>query len=445
MHLLTAAVMMAGVAGAGVSHRKATAEQPGARQPLQQQVADARTVAADVRTIIGQNYVLPAVRAKLVAALDDALATGRYDTADPTELTRRLNEDFTVTAHDKHLSIHFAPQEAAMLHGRQSDERVEGAGAERMAQIRNYGLREMKVLEGNIRYLRVDGFVWTGPKTAHAYDTAVGFLQGGDAIVLDLRNNGGGSPQAVRYLISHFIEPGKPLVTFYTGGQPPEAFTSLGELPAGRMVGRPLYVLTSEHTASAAEEFAGHVAGYGLGELVGEKTAGAGFRNDMFPIAGKYVLSVSVARAVLASTGADWEGKGIAPTIVTKADQALEVAEMRAAAKLALTAGSDYEKRAYAGLAAMFKARIDPATPALPLPDYVGRFGEAKVMLKDGRLMAQGPDGQPRALLPLGQNLFALDGEALARIEFQVADRVPTELDILLPDGSRMKLARSPQ
>lgn len=73
------------------------------------------------------------------------------------------------------------------------------------------------------------------------------------------------------------------------------------------MVGKPLYVLTSGGTGSAAEGFVGHVGGYRLGEVVGETTAGAGFRNDLLPIAGGFILSVSVARAVLASTGKDWE------------------------------------------------------------------------------------------------------------------------------------------
>ena len=50
------------------------------------------------------------------------------------------------------------------------------------------------------------------------------------------------------------------------------------------MVGKPLYVLTSGGTASAAEEFTGHVAGYKLGELIGENTAGAGFRNEFYPL-----------------------------------------------------------------------------------------------------------------------------------------------------------------
>jgi len=124
------------------------------------------------------------------------------------------------------------------------------------------------------------------------------FLAGGEAAIIDLRRNGGGSPDAVRRAISPFLEPGRPLMTFYMNGDVANERTATVEVPPeSRMAGKPLYVLIGGATASAAEEFAGHVAGYRLGELVGETTAGAGFRNELVPVGGTYVLSVSVGRA----------------------------------------------------------------------------------------------------------------------------------------------------
>jgi hypothetical protein len=405
-------------------------------------VVDGKAVAAEVRRLIAENYVLPEVRSKLDAALAKGLASGRYDVADGNELAKRLNEDMAAVAHDKHLGIRFSPGEAGMLKGRQGDDRTEGPAFDRMAQVRNHGLREMRVLEGNVRYLAVDGFAWTGPKSAEAYDTAMRFLKDADAVIIDLRQNGGGSPEAVQYLISHFVEPEKPLVTFYMGRDKVDKVASLVSLPAGRMTGKPLYVLTSGRSASAAEEFAGHVSGYKLGELIGETTAGAGFRNDLFPVASQFVLSVSVGRAVLASTNADWEGRGIAPTVAVAPDKALDVAQMRAVKKIAATVTSPYEKQAYEGLATMLAARLDPAKPALPLSAYAGRFGDGKITLENGRLVVAGPDGRPRTLLPLGQNLFAIDGEAMAKVEFQTVGGTVSSFDIIFPDGNRMKQAR---
>ncbi len=88
-------------------------------------------------------------------------------------------------------------------------------------------------------------------------------------------------------MISHFVEPNRPIVTFYMRGEKGDTWKSLASLPAGRLTGKPLYVLTGGRSASAAEEFIGHVGGFKVGELVGETTAGAGYRNEFFPVVGR--------------------------------------------------------------------------------------------------------------------------------------------------------------
>src|SRR5690606_5317532 len=120
---------------------------------------------------------------------------------------------------------------------------------------------------------------------------------------------------------------------------------TLPTVPAGRMIGKPLYVLTSGTSASAAEEFIGHVGGYRVGELVGENSAGAGFRNELLPIQYRFVLSVSVGRAVLASTGRDWEAVGLAPTVPTPIAGALETAQGLALRRLATSAAGPERAR----------------------------------------------------------------------------------------------------
>src|SRR3712207_5878303 len=242
-------------------------------------------------------------------------------------------------------------------------------------------------------------------------------------IFIDLRRNGGGSPQAVQYLISHFVPANRPLVTFHMGGEPePTRLASLAELPAGRMVGKPLYVLTSGGTASAAEEFSGHVAGYRLGELVGETTAGAGFRNETFAIDGGFVLSVSVGRAVLASTGRDWEAVGIPPTIPSDVGNALEVAQAHALRRLAAQAAPQDRAR-LEGIAEAVDARLNPRTPALPAEAYAGEYGERVGTLRDGRVYYRRGNRPPTMLLPLGGNRFAFDQDPETVLDFAVDGR----------------------
>lgn len=407
---------------------------------------DSRAVVSDVRRIIAANYVLPAVRPKLDAALAKGLSAGRYDVSDPAILADRINEDLAAVAHDKHLGMHYDPQQAKELASRPT-----GAGADDAppteAEIRhatqfNHGILQLKVLPGNIRYMETLGFFWGGKKTAEAYDNAMRFLRDGDAVIIDMRRNGGGSPEAVRYLISHFVEANRPLATFYMGGKAGDTWKSLSSLPAGRMVGKPLYVLTSGGSASAAEEFIGHVSGYKLGEIIGANSAGAGFRNTFFPVTGGYVISVSVGRAVLASTGKDWEGVGIAPTTKVDVDQALEVAQLHALRRIASTAAAD-EKRGLEGQAALLEAKVKPVATELPMDRYAGSYdGDRSVTVEGGALNYQRAGGPKVAMIALGANEFGFEEDPGARIQFAVAGSNVTALKLVRGDGSSVDAPR---
>jgi C-terminal processing protease CtpA/Prc len=298
------------------------------------------------------------------------------------------------------------------------------------------------VLPGNIRYINLIGFFWGGKPTEEAYANAATFLKSGNAAVIDLRQNGGGSPDAVQHLISYFLEPNRPIVTFYMGANKVDHLSSLPSLPAERMVGKPLYVLTSGHTASAAEEFTGHVAGFKLGEIIGENTAGAGFRNEFFPVAGGYVMSVSIGRAVLASTGKDWEGVGIAPTTKVDADKALDVAQVHALRRIASSA-SDREKPMLLGQAALLEAKVNAVTPALAVERYAGSYeGDRSVTLDGGTLSYQRAGSPKVALIPLGGNEFGFTEDPGSRFRFTVSGNDVTALRLIRGNGSTVDAAR---
>ena len=422
--------------------------QPGAPAAAPANV-DGRTVVTEMRRLLGANYVLAEVRPKLDAALAKGLAEGRYDTSDPAVLLERVNADLTSVAHDKHLSLEYNPRESSELaaalaaQAGQPENDTPSPEQIRQAQRRNHGFTEMKVLPGNVRYVNMQGFVWVGPKSAEAYDNVMRFLKEGDAVIIDLRQNGGGSPESVQYLVSHFMEPNRPLMTFHMAGNQTDRTATLANLPAGRMVGKPLYVLTSGRSASAAEEFTGHIAGYKLGELIGATTAGAGFRNQFFPLPGGYLVSISVGRAVLASTGKDWEGVGIAPTTAVDPEKALQVAQIHAMRRLA-SGAPPREKANYEATAALLAAQVDPVATALPLAAYAGNFGERKVSLDNGRLALQRGGGPKLVMVPIGPNLFAFENDAMTKVEYRVAGGAATGFELLRGDGSKVEAVRTP-
>lgn len=420
-------VLLAALLGATAIGGAAQALQP--PPAVQQATIDPRSIVTEVRRIIAERYVLPERRPALDALLARGLETGRYDTRDPAVLAERINADLA-TANDGHLNFGYNPRQAQMLGTPRSDDGPPPEAFVRLARAANHGVSELRVLPGNIRYMRYDGFIWTGPESAAALDNAMRFLAGGDAIVIDIRHNGGGSPQAVQYLVSHFLPPNRPLVEFHMGGRTePDRLSTLAELPAGRLTGRPFYLLTSRHSASAAEEFSGHVAGFQLGELVGDRTAGAAFRNDLVPIADAFVLSVSVGRPVLAATGGDWERTGIAPTMPAPVESALEAAQVHALRRLASAAqGQDRER--LEAVAETADARLTPRQPGQDLATYVGTYGERTVRTDGDRLLYQLGERPPVALIPLGGNRFGFEHDAMLRIDFQVAEGRAVSFDL---------------
>ena len=410
--------------GAGLAFT-ACAAQPGiAAQPNAARTAaparqvDPRAVVDQVRRIIAERYVLPERWPALDAVLAEGLSSGRYNVGDPAALAERINADLARVGRDKHLNIRYDPRQAEIVAAGDNQAAPDPSAYERQVRARNHSIAELKVLPGNVRYMDHRGNDWIGSESQAALNTALQFLSGGEAVIIDLRRNGGGNSQAADYIISHFLEADTPVATFHMSGSPsPNTVKTRKELQVPRMVGKPLYVLTSNGTMSAAEAFAGYVAGHRVGEVVGENTAGGGYRNAFEAIDGGFILSVSIGRAVLASTGKDWEAVGIAPTIPTPAAAALDVAHAHALRRLASTAPRQERARLEA-LADALAARHERRVPALPLTAYAGSYGERTIVVEDDRLVYQRGTRPREVLVPVGGNRFVLESDPSTAVEF---------------------------
>lgn len=433
--VMALAATLAAPASANPGEGEAQAEEPA--------TVDANAIVREVRDAIAENYVLGDKVAVISAALDAGIASGRYAGLSGGALADQLNQDLTAVAHDKHLAINFDPARASMMNGPMGDEVNEGPEWERMARSMNHGVAELRLMEGNVRYMNLVGFAWTGERSAKVLDNAIGFVSEGDAVVIDLRYNGGGSPKAIEYLFSHFVEPGTPLMTFYMGGgKAPQQHDALAQLPAGRLLGKPLYVLTSRMSISAAEAFAALAKDYGVGEIVGETTAGAAYRNSFFPVAGQYLLSVSVGRGEVGPSRLDWEGTGIAPTIAIDAGNAVEAAHMDALRKLAQNAPQP-DRMMMEAKATMLAVKLHPAQAAHPLAAYSGQYGDRAITVEGEALFSQRRGGPKTRLLPLGADAFIMETDPTTRVEYAVLDGRANALEVIRADGSRQKHARA--
>lgn len=399
---------------------------------------DPAAVVAATRAAISERYVLPDTAARLSAAL---ASPTRYRGLSGEALAERINADLRTVTADKHLGIRYDPTMAAMLGSQPlpDDDAAMPPAMARMIARQNGGVRAMEVLPGNIRMVAYDGFAWGTPEAEAAIVGAMQFLRGGDAYIIDLRRNGGGSPGAVAALASYFVPAGTPLMRFEMRGKPGDA-TTAPKAPFS-LAGKPLYVLTSGGTASAAEEFATHVSALGFGTLVGERTAGAGFRNDLLPIGRSYVLSVSSGRAISLKTGKDWEAVGVAPAIAVPVDRALAAAQAAAMSAIAAKAGGD-ERREAERLAAFYRAMATPVQAAHPLADYAGSYGERRLVVSGDRLTSSRGGRAPSPLVPIEANVMVPEGDPLSRFRFVEEGGRIVALEVERIDGSVERVAR---
>lgn len=406
--------------------------------------ADAATgtaTIAEARRLIAARYVLPEVGTKLAATLAEGEAAGRYRGLAGEALAARITADLDAVAHDRHLSVSFDPRQAAALAaaGRIADEDALPPGYARDMARGNGGVSRLELLPGNIRYLRYDGFHWGTPGAEAALATAMAFLKDGDAIIIDLRTNGGGWPQAVAAMTSYFLPEGTPLARFAFRDQP--GTTSTTPRAPFSLAGKPLFVLTSRGTGSAAEEFATHVSAYGFGTLVGTPTAGAAYRNDILPLPGGYLLSVSVGRPVHAKTGGDWEAKGVAPAIAVPAEAALIRAQAEAMAAIHAAAPAD-EKAADARLLAYYRGLSSPIALTAPAEAYAGRYGDRIIAAHAGGLTSRRGERVPMRLVPIGENLFVPEVDPATQFRFELTAGRAVALVVDRGNGPPSRLAR---
>lgn len=381
----------------------------------------------EILRILEAHYVFPERVPAVVEALRAAQVAGRYDTSDPAAFATRISEDMSRAVADSHLYLQYDPARFAAASRPTETAGAPSADLDAVLTARarrdHYGLSEQRHLPGNIRYLKISGFGWVEDETGVAYDAAMRFLKGGDAVVIDLRGNGGGSHEAVRYALSHFMPADRPLMTFLEAGREPQQSRTLTDLPAGRMIGKPLYVLIDGGVGSAGEDFAYSVQQFGLGRLVGQTTAGGANNNRFVPVAPGFMLSVSFGRPVHAVSGGNWEGTGVPPDVETPGQRALDAAEAMALDALLAGAGDDAGRRAeYEWARLGVEARLNPVTIApAALRPRAGNYGEAVVAFRDDALwLTTRPGGPSRRMLPLAADgrLFALEGHEMLRARF---------------------------
>lgn len=283
---------------------------------------------------LNQFYVFPDTAKKMEEAVRAKQKKGEYDAiADGNVFAKTLTENLQAVSHDKHLRVDFSPAPIPE-HAEGPPDANARAQYRKQVERMNCGFDKVEILSGNVGYLKFDMFAdpdACGP-TAIA---AMNFLGNVDAIIFDLRENGGGDPKMVAFISSYlFSEPTHLNDLWERKDNSTHQYWTLPYVPGKRLDGKPAYVLTSSQTFSGAEEFTYNLKNLKRATIVGETTGGGAH-----PVAGHridehFMIGVPFARAINPISKTNWEGTGVEPDTKVAAADALATAQKLAAEKL---------------------------------------------------------------------------------------------------------------
>lgn len=290
-------------------------------EPLGKTTA-ADTVAA-LKSALTKYYVFEDKAKEMAGDLDRRLAAGEYNVADTRALASKLNADLKLIAHDGHLNIFTTPRETVFpeVDPRKPTPKPtaqEEKETRSVMESANYGIARVQRLDGNIGLLELTNF-WAGPGLNERLAGVFNFLSGTDALIIDLRANGGGDPISVAAIISHLVEGKVHVNSFRARGATLETFYTTPDL-APKYLNKPVIVLTSAHSFSGAEEFAYDLQAMKRATIMGEVTGGGANPANYVTLVPGIAAQIPYAEAHNPITKANWEGKGVTPEVVLDKD-----------------------------------------------------------------------------------------------------------------------------
>ncbi|MBN1968265.1 MAG: S41 family peptidase [Candidatus Delongbacteria bacterium] len=336
------------------------------------------------------------------------------------ELAQELTKDMRSVYNDGHLEIFVMPPrpEGSMVRSNEDMEKEMSM----LAKSKNYQFQKVEILDGNLGYLRLNGF----EDVTYAGETAVSamnFLANTDGLIIDLRENGGGSPSMIQLISSYFFDDVVHLNSFYireTGET--EQYWTQKHVQGKKYLDKPIYILTSHYTYSAAEEFSYNLKNLKRATIVGEITGGGAHPVNMYPMPELgFMLKIPFGRAVNPITNDNWEQVGVKPDIESTKESALDVAISTLYQSMIdnPTEGVNKEALQWALDGLNFKNNPYKIENNDDISEFCGVFGPRKIQLEDGKLIYSRGNNPAVAMIPFKKDWFIIEGVAFFRMEFR--------------------------
>ncbi|WP_312784767.1 S41 family peptidase [Brevundimonas sp.] len=387
-----------------------------------------RVVVGQIAAAIRDAYFDPAKAETIATALETEAAAGRYDAlTDPRDLETALTA--RLEPYDQHFSVgRPAPSGSAPARSTTASSGLVPVPFPVVAARSGQGFRAVQILPGNVGLIEMRFFGnFEGPDdpARKQVDAALQLVSNTDAVIIDLRNNGGGSPAMVGYLVSAFVGPDADVYNRFHSREG-ESREAPAQPYAAPRVDVPVYVLISGRTGSAAEAFAYTMQAAGRAVIVGETSGGAANPGGPVFTPSGYRVFISTGSPTNPLTGGNWEKVGVRPDVAVPAEDALKTAWKAALANQPDAAPAAVIEAAWVGDALDAPVlSVDPAA-------YLGAYGGSVVQASADGLTWRNERRPAWRLRPLSPDLFFDVDEPYRRIRFvrDEAGRV-TALEVL--------------
>lgn len=380
------------------------------------------TIVNNISQLLLDNYVFPDTAIKMSKCIKNKLKEGAYNKiTDPVAFSDALTIDLYSVYRDGHMLVQFVPQEVTP-ESVVASTGSSGNNEDPLKKIKqaNFGLKKVEILSGNIGYINIDHF-WAdsvyGKETVKA---TLQFVSNANALIIDLRNCGGGSQETVNMICGYFLEKSTHINDMFDRAaqttteywtKPDASFTKLTKMP--------LYILTNNKTFSAAEEFCYDLQSIKRATIIGEITGGGAHGIFSKDAGSGFVLSIPYSTAVNPITKTSWEKVGVKPEIEVPSDKALETAEIKIFDNLISNTKDASELFNLNWDLELLKAINNPITiDSLTLKSYAGIYGERVFSFENGKLFYQ-RTGRPKfELEAMSPTVMKGKGNAYFKIEF---------------------------
>jgi hypothetical protein len=297
---------------------------------------------------LNEAYVFPEVAKKMEQSIRERVTAKEYDQiTSARQFATKLTEDLQAVSKDKHLRVRYS-HNPIPERGPQREPTAEQREERRRELNRiNHGFAKVERLPGNIGYIEFYNFM-DEEMGADTLAAAMNFIANTDALIFDMRSNGGGNPAMVALVCSYLFgsEPVHLNDLYWREGNRTEEFWTRKEVAGKRYLNKDVYVLTSKRTFSGAEEFTYNLKNLKRATIVGETTGGGAHPGGGFRINEHFGMFVPSGRAISPITKTNWEGTGVTPDVNVPADQALLTARLMALKKSLTTLRPDLKTAA---------------------------------------------------------------------------------------------------